>query len=170
MMKPILLILPILLLLSSANAQSECAVSEPPSFLNLRLGMTVSEVNSMTRPELKVKAKSDGERIFFKNWINKPAKGNMTGVRAVYLRFFEGRLYDIELFYEEGFRWPDLESLLSEVNRSSILTRENWNVKNGYAEADCEGFAVKADQVLGTHIQLTDMGLFAQVEKSRRSN
>lgn len=164
-----LLILFYLFFSVSLNAQ-ECTLTEAPSLLSLRLGMTVSEVNAVTGKELKVKVKPDGERSFFKNWIKKEAKGSLAGMRAIYLRFFNGRLYQIELFYKEDHRWTDLDSMLSDYASDTGFGREFWKVKNGYAKAQCDGFSLEADRVLGAHFQLTDDAVLAAVEELRKKN
>ncbi|MCO6509934.1 MAG: hypothetical protein J5I65_04005 [Aridibacter famidurans] len=138
--------------------------------MNLRLGMTLSEVNSVTRPDLKVKADTEGEETFFKNWIKKPAKGRLAGVRAIYLSFFRGRLYQIELFYQEGYRWQDLESFLAGIAADTGFARDFWKVKNGYAKATCEGFSMEADRVLGAHVQITDDAVMEAVEAFRKGS
>lgn len=168
-MRLTLFILCILFLTSSVIAQ-ECTQFQPPSLLNLRLGMTVSEVNSVTGRDLKVKADTEGEETFFKNWIKKPAKGKLAGVRAIYLSFFNGRLYQIEIFYQEDYRWQDLESLLQGIAAEQGFPREFWKVKNGYAKAQCEGFSLAADRVLGAHVQITDDSVMSLVEAFRKEN
>lgn len=166
-MRLTVLILSILFLSSLLSAQ-ECTQIEPPPMLNLRLGMTVPEVNAVIGRDLKVKIKPDGERSFFKNWIKKETKGTLTGMRAIYLRFFNGRLYQIELFYKEDHRWTDLESMLSDYASDTGFGSEYWEVKNGYANAQCGGFSLEADRVLGAHFQLTDNAVLAAVEESRK--
>lgn len=160
-------ILSILFLSTSLNAQ-ECTLTEPPSLLNLRLGMTVPEVNSALGGDLKVKVKPEGERTFFKNWIKKPAKGRLTGLRAVFFSFYDGTLYQIELFYQEDHGWTDLDSMIGGFSSENGFPREFWSVKNGYAKAECEGFSLDADRVLGAHFQLTDDTIMAAVEESRK--
>ena len=167
-MRLIILTLSILFVSSSTLAQ-ECTLTEPPPLLNLRLGMTVSEVNAVTGKDLKVKVKPDGERSFFKNWIKKEAKGTLTGMRAIYLRFYDGRLYQIELFYREDHRWQDIDALLADYSVESGFSRDLWRVENGFAKAKCQGFSLEADRVLGAHIQITDDAVLAAVEALREN-
>jgi hypothetical protein len=171
-MRLTLFILSVLLLSFPAFAQEECklTLAEAPALLNLRLGMTAPEVNAAIGRDLKVKVKPKGERSFFKNYIKKPAKGALTGVRAIYLRFFNGSLYQIELFYQEDYLWPDLGSLLTDYSSSHSFSANYWRVKNGYANARCDGFSLDADHVLGAHIELTDDVVLAEVEESRKKN
>lgn len=166
----ILLILSILFLFSPAKAQEKCGltVAESPALLNLKLGMSVSEVNSALGGGLKVKVKTEGERTYFKNWIKKPAKGSLAGLRAVFFSFFDGRLYQIELFYQDDYRWRDLESLLRDYSAENSFPYEHWRLKNGYAKAQCEGFSLDADRVLGAHIQITDDAVMERVEAERK--
>ncbi len=168
-MRRILFILSILLLAFPVLAQQPCGltVDQSPRLLNLKLGMSVSEVNSVIGRDLKVKVKPAGERTFFKNYIKKPAKGTLTGIRAIYLSFYDGGLYQIELFYQDEYRWPDLGSLLRDYSSSQSFSENYWKVKNGYAKAQCDGFSLDADRVLTPHIQLTEDAVMKRVETER---
>jgi hypothetical protein len=151
-----------------AQVPCELTVAESPRLLNLKLGMSVQDVNSVIGRDLKVKVKPEGERTFFKNYIKKPAKGTLAGIRAIFLSFFDGRLYQIELFYQEDYRWPDLGSLLRDYSSSQSFPESFWKVKNGYAKAQCGGFSLDADRVLGAHIQITDDVVMERVEALRK--
>jgi hypothetical protein len=166
----ILFILSILLFSFAVRAQESCKLTVPqaPSMLNLKLGMSVPEVNSVIGRDLKVKVKSEGERTFFNNYIKKRAKGSLEGIRAIYLSFYDGRLYQIELFYQDDYRWPDLGSLLRDYSADQSFPEMFWNVKNGYGKAQCDGFSLDADRVLTPHIQLTDDAVMKRVEESRK--
>jgi hypothetical protein len=169
-MRVILSILFILLISSFTLAQEECklTLAEAPTLLNLKLGMSVQDVNSVIGRDLKVKVKPEGERTFFKNYIKKRAKGALDGVRAIFLSFFDGRLYQIELFYQDDYEWPDLGSLLQDYSKAQSFPESFWKVKNGYANAQCEGFSLVADRVLTPHIQLTDDAVMEVVEALRK--
>lgn len=137
-----------------------------PPLLDLRLGMTAAEAGAVLRRGLKIKPA--GQQTFFKNFINRRAKRKLAGLRALYLRFYEGRLYQIELFYEEDFRrWPDLAAFIADYSARRDFPPDFWQVEYGYARAACRGFSLSADYVLNPHIQLTDTAVAELVETRR---
>ncbi len=162
-------LLTILILLAavqiSAQAKCELALSEAPKLQNLMLGMTEIETRRALR--LGVKAKETGQSTFFKNYIKSREKRNLTGVRALYLRFYNGRLYQIEFFYEQDYRWRNLEDLLDDYSARNDFPRGLWESKFGLASVDCEGFSLKANYKLNPHIQLTEKQV-AEIVKSER--
>ncbi|NNE99361.1 MAG: hypothetical protein HKN25_10120 [Pyrinomonadaceae bacterium] len=157
-MRILILFVSLALFTAIAAAQEKCKLNlnEAPKLHNVRLGMSAEEATRAFQNRIKVKAKSDGQSSFFKNFIKKRAKGNLAGIRAIFLRFYRGRIYQIELFYEEDHRWRDLESLLDDYSIQNNFPREFWQTKFEYASAKCMGFSLKADYKLNPHIQLTD--------------
>ena len=157
----------ILLLAMQLSAQAKCelVLGEAPTLQHLKLGMTETETRRAIG--LKVKAGETGQSTFFKNYIKSKAKRNLTGVRALYLRFYNERLYQIEFFYEPDYRWQNLENLLDDYSAKNNFPREFWESKYGYASADCAGFSLKANYQLNPHIQLTDKRI-AEIVKSER--
>src|SRR4028118_1289479 len=75
--------------------------NEAPDLFNLRLGMSPEEVQTVFRRDLKIKIKKNGNKVFFQNFIEKPAPPVLSGGRALYLRFFDRRLYAVEIFLED---------------------------------------------------------------------
>ena len=145
-----------LLLAASFSAQEKCRLNLPesPTLQNLKLGMSETEARNVLG--IKVKADDEGQSTFFQNYIKKKAKGKLIGTRALYLRFYNARLYQIEFFYEENYRWPDLENLLDDYSARQNFARDLWNLEYGYATAECDGFSLAADYILNPRIQLTD--------------
>jgi hypothetical protein len=60
--------------------------------------MTPAEVKNVFGKSLKLKIKKEGS--FFENFITKAPPAFLPGVRALYLRFFDYKLYQIEIFYQ----------------------------------------------------------------------
>src|SRR3954449_12205917 len=88
----------------SATSQERCqkAVNEAPAIFKLKLGMTFEQMQSILGPAFKFKPKKSGEGSYFANFIDRPSANSLDGVRAAYLRFFDRKLYQIEIFYEDN--------------------------------------------------------------------
>jgi len=166
-MKLFLITISILFLAINVSAQEKCelALEQAPMLQNLRLGMLPQEVTSALKLKLKVKTK--GQKSFFKSYAKKKAKRNLAGIRAIFLRFYDGKLYQIEFFYEKDYRWQNLESLLDYYSTQNNFPKEFWQNEYGYASADCKGFSLDADYILNPHIQLTNDAIAELVEKER---
>ena len=117
---------------------------------------------------LKIKIKKNGERTFFQNYIKKPAPESVRGVRALYLRFFDRKLYQIEIFYEPRTDLPNLETTVNALSAQLNLPVSNWQTKNKRAEIKCGEIALVTDYVLNPRIELTDETVRAAIEKTRR--
>ncbi|MDQ3633530.1 MAG: hypothetical protein M3405_03350 [Acidobacteriota bacterium] len=167
-MKIFLVTISILLLSANLFAQQKCelTLAEAPTLQNLSLGMSPTEARSILG--IKVKADKEGQSTYFQNYIKKKAKGKLTGIRAIYLRFYDAKLYQIEFFYEQNYRWQNLENLLDDYSSNHNFPREFWLTEYGYADADCNGFSLDADYKLNPHIQLTNDGIAEIVEMERK--
>jgi len=163
-MKSIVLILLFLFCSMPCAAQEDCDLSNT-SLLGLRLGMLPEQVRSVFGKDLKVKVKKKGQRTFFQNFIKKPAPNSLNGVRAIYLRFFDGRLYQIEIFYENRSDWQTLENFTYAFSAKTNLPA--WKIEKGKAEIICGEFSIVADQILNPRIELTNETIRAQVEEIR---
>jgi hypothetical protein len=152
----------------SARQKCELTLNEAPVLQNLRLGMSSDEASNVLG--IKVKIKSVGQRTFFKNYLKQNAKGRLIGTRAMFLRFYEGKLYQIEFFYDQAYRWQTLESLLEDYSMQNNFPKEFWQTKYGYANANCNGFSLNADYILNPHIQLTNDGIAELVEEEREKS
>lgn len=155
--------------LNSADAQTNCNLqtSDASITYNLKLGMSPEEINSQFGPDLKVKIKKNEQKTFFQNFIKKPAPNSLSGARAVYLRFFNRRLYQIEIFYENQARWPTLTDFTGDLSANLNLPASAWeNVKNKQV-INCPQATIVADYILNPRIEMTDPVVFAEVEKQR---
>ncbi len=146
-------------------AQENCDLQNAPILLNLRLGFSIEQTKSVFGRDLKIKIKKKGQRTFFQNFIEKPAPNSLNGVRAIYLRFFNGRLYQIEIFYENRTDWQTLENFTGVFSAKTNLPA--WKIENGKARIDCSEFSIVADRLLNPRIELTDETIRAQVEAIR---
>jgi hypothetical protein len=164
-MKSIVLILLFLFCAIPCAAQASCDLQNAPTLLNLRLGFSIEQTKSVFDRDLKIKIKKKGQRTFFQNFIEKPAPNSLSGVRAIYLRFFDGKLYQIEIFYENRNDWQTLENFTADFSAKTNLPV--WNIENGKAKIDCSIFSIVADRLLNPRIELTDETVRAQVEAIR---
>lgn len=166
-MKTVILILLFLFCSIPCAAQENCDLSNT-SLLNLRLGISPEQARSVFGKDLKVKVKKKGQRTFFQNFIKKPAPNTLSGVRAIYLRFFDGRLYQIEIFYENRSDWQTLENFIGNFFVKTNLPA--WKIENGKAKINCAEFSIVADRVLNPRIELTNETIRAQIDESREKD
>lgn len=166
--KSLLLIL--ILFVGSAAAQTACDLQGKSAalFFNLQVGMSPAEAQQTIGKPLKIKIKKRGERTVFQNFIKSPAPENLRGVRAVYLRFFDLKLYQIEIFYEPRPDLSTLEEIKNAVARQFDVDVSEWQMTNNRARIECGGVSISADNVLNPRIELTDETIRAQVEESRK--
>lgn len=155
---------------SANHAQQNCeiAAKSAPLLLDLRIGMSPEQVQSVFGKTLKVKVKKKGARTFFQNYIKKPATGNLKGVRAIYLRFFDGRLYQVEIFYEPRQDLQSLEEIRDVLSAQLAVSPNDWKLKNKKAELICGQNSLIADNVLNPRVELTDETVRTQIEESRK--
>jgi hypothetical protein len=149
-------------------AQENCDLPTAPMLLNLRLGMSPEQARNVFGKDLKIKVKKKGQRTFFQNFIKKPAPNSLSGIRALYLRFFDGRLYQIEIFYENRSDWQTLENF---TNAFPIMTDlPAWKIENGKAKIICGEFSIVADRILNPRIELTNETIRARIDESREKD
>src|SRR5688572_26058663 len=106
--KSLILISFVLSFAVSAAAQNDCGLASAPKLSGFNLGMSPADAQAVVGSDFKIKVKQSGQRTFFQNFINAPAPNSLRGVRALSLRFLDGRLYQIEIFYEDR---DDLQTL-----------------------------------------------------------
>lgn len=169
-MKSFALILLFLCLSAGCAAQEVCALDSKtaPVLLNLKLQMSPEQVQNVLGRDLKIKIKGGGERTFFQNFIEKKAPPGLPGVRALYLRFFDRKLYQIELFYENRSDWQTLENFTAYVSANLNLPASSWQTAKGRSEIKCAAVSLVADNVLNPRIEVTDETIRAQIESIRR--
>ena len=139
------------------QARENCAWinAAPRVALNLRLGMTTAEANAALGGNPKVKTKTNGDYRFFQNYINKRPPAHLRGARAMYLRFFDGRLYQMEVFYEKEFA-PTLENFTGLIAREYNFPASLWTFEKIEAVIRCGENKLAADYILNPRIELTD--------------
>jgi len=155
-----------------AAAQESCELESKtaPLLLNLRIGMSPDEAQSVFGKDLKIKIKKNGERTFFQNYIKKPAPASLRGVRALYLRFFDRQLYQIEIFYEPRQDLGKLENITNVLSSQLNLPILDWKIINNRAEIKCGEISLVADNVLNPRIELTNEIIRAKVRESREKD
>jgi len=157
-MRIVFLFFAALFLIGAVIAQEKCelTIGDSPRLLNLKLGMNLAETNAALGGDLRVKVKPNGQRSFMRNYRKKTPKGSLRGIRALFLRFFDERLYQIEIFYNKEDRPMDLTAFANNYSAKSSFPANLWKIKYGYATAKCVGFTLRADTILNPHIELTD--------------
>lgn len=155
-----------------ATAQQPCDLTakSAPLLLNLQIGMSPENSQAVFGRELKIKIKKKGERTFFQNYIKNPAPASLQGVRALYLRFFDRTLYQIEIFYEPRADLKTLDEITNALSSQLNLPASNWQIENNRAETICGEISLAADNILNPRIELTDRTLRAKVEAEREKD
>ncbi|CAN5271977.1 hypothetical protein BH20ACI1_BH20ACI1_07430 [soil metagenome] len=165
-MKIIFLI--IILLVSSASAQTQnCSltIADAPTLLGLRLGMSPNEAKTVFGGKLKIKVKKEG--TFFQNYIDKNPPPFLPNVRALYLRFFEAKLYQIEIFYKPQIEKQTLAEFIDRLDTRLNLPSNLWTNEYGQATLNCNTFSLVADNVLNPRVELTDEAIRARFQASQ---
>ncbi|MCY7345424.1 MAG: hypothetical protein LH614_04315 [Pyrinomonadaceae bacterium] len=170
--KLIFVILFSLVFIVAGTAQTNCEFNSKPAplLLNLQTGMSPEQAQSVFGKALKIKIKKNGERTFFQNYIKKPAPDVLRGVRALYLRFYDRKLYQIEIFYEPRNDLKTLEEVVNALSAQFNLPVADWQIKDNRAQINCGEIALVADYILNPRIELTDEIVRAAIEKSRKKD
>ncbi len=158
----------ILLFISNVAAQTpncDLAISDAPTLLGLRLGMSPQQARDVFGGKLKIKVKKAG--TFFQNYIDKNPPSFLPNVRALYLRFFEAQLYQIEIFYQPQTERQTLAEFIKRLDTRLNLPNF-WESEYGQAELNCRTFSLVADNVLNPRVQLTDEPLRVRFETSQQ--
>jgi hypothetical protein len=165
-MKDILIIILLSVLSISVSAQTKCELplDSAPKLFNLRLGMTGTEAKTAVSGKLNIKNKKEG--VFFQNYIKKSSPSNLPELRAIYLRFFDSKIYQIEIFYEQ--KPQEIEEFVKTFSDKINLGFELWKIKNGIAELECDGFSIISDSYLNPRIELTDTKLRTEFKASKK--
>lgn len=94
----------------------------------------------------------------------------MRGVRALYLRFFDRRLYQIEVFYEPRTDLTTLEAIADALATQLNFPISDWQIKNNRAEVICGETSLVADYILNPRIELTYETVRAVVKTVREKD
>lgn len=155
---------------AAASAQETCRLdaATAPLLLNLQTGASPEQAQSVLGNSLKIKIKKKGERTVFQNYIKSPAPDSLRGVRALYLRFFDRRLYQIEIFYEPRADLKTLEAITNTLAAQLNFPASDWQIKNNRAEIRCGAASLVADNILNPRVELTDETVRAQIIELRK--
>ena len=163
-----ILILPVCAAFGTAQTTCDLASKTAPLLLALPIGASPERAQAIFGKDLKIKIKKRGERTFFQNYIKKPAPDSLRGVRALYLRFFDRRLYQIEIFYEPRVDVPTLAKIVETLSSQLGLAVADWQTKNRRAAIKCGEITLVADYILNPRIELTDEIVRAAIAEARR--
>lgn len=153
----------------AARGQCPATLNEAPALLNLRLGMTSPEATAALGRALKINVKREGS--FFQNFIKTPAPAPLSGVRALYLRFYDRRIFQIEIFYENRGARPTLDRFADDLAARLNLQNAAWTFENNRKTLNCGAFSIAADSVLNPRVELTDeaaRALFLAAQEAER--
>lgn len=153
-----------------AAAQHECVIRDAPALFNLELGMSGREAEQAVGRRLKIaKVKENG--VIFQSYVKKTPPAIFSGLRVIYLRFFDSKLYQMEFFYENT--GIGLEDFVSKISADKDLPFDAWKINYGIANLQCNGFSVRADNFINPRIELTDDAAregFMQWQKDKKSS
>jgi hypothetical protein len=169
-MKSIFLLLFLLFFVIPSTAQETCnlQVNAATAPFGLKLEMSPEQVQSIFGKDLKIKIKKKGWRVFVQNFVKEPAPSALSGVRALYLRFFDRKLYQIEIFYENQNKWQTVEDFTADLSAKLNLPANFWQDVKGKRELDCTELSFVADKILNPRIEITDKATNLKVEELRR--
>ncbi len=155
----------------SVPAQENCSqiTTNSSFFLSLQPGMNVVEVNQKLGRSVQIKIKNNDDYRFFQNYIDRQPPNNLSGVRAFYLRFFEKKLYQIEVFYEENKYPSDLKSFTEIISNQLNLPLSDWKFAHRQAVLKCGEISLKVDYQLNPRIELTDETILKKVTEKYKS-
>lgn len=156
--------------LGTARETCDLTSKAAPLLLNLQIGISPENAQTIFGKALKIKIKKNGERTFFQNYIKKPAPDSLRGVRALYLRFFDRRLYQIEIFYEPRTGLKSLEEVTNALSSQLNLPIGSWEKKTNRAEIKCGEISLVTDYILNPRIELTDETVRAGIVELRKKN
>lgn len=159
----VLLALPVSLRAQDENCRLNSA--DAPALRGFRLGMSPAEARTVAGNKLKIKIKREGS--FFGYFIEERAPDFLVGVRALYLRFLDARLFQIEIFYESAPSVATLDELIAQTSAQTNLPPNLWTRKHDRATIACDGFSLVADNILNPHVELTDEAARARFDAAQ---
>lgn len=154
---------------TAGAAQDACELKSKtaPLLLNLQLEMSPEQARSIFGKDLKIKIKKNGERTFFQNFIKNPAPNSLNKVRALYLRFFDRKLYQFEIFYEPRADLKTLDETVNALSSQLNFRASDWQIENRRAALKCAENSIVIDNVLNPRIELTNEIVRAKVVEKR---
>ncbi len=127
--------------------------------------MSPPEARAVFGGKLKIKVKKEG--TFFQNYIEQNPPPFLAGVRALYLRFFDGKLYQIEIFYQTQNPKQTLAEFTERLSAQLNLPSNLWTTQFNKAALACSEFSLAADNVLNPRVELTDEAIRARFEAAQ---
>lgn len=167
--KPAFIILLLFVWNNVVFAQENCDLFSKNAtlLLDLKVGMSPQEAQNIFGRDLKIKVKKRGERTIFQNYIKNPAPNSLNGVRAIFLRFYDQKLYQLEIFYEPRTDLKTVEEISGVLASQLSFSAAKWQIKNKRAEISCGDLSLVADNVLNPRIEVTDNAILAKIEEKR---
>ena len=155
-MKIVFFIILLACAVSTAAQTENCrlTLNEAPALRGFRLGMSPAEARAVSGGKLKIKIKREGS--FFGYFIEERPPAFLSDVRALYLRFFGGKLFQIEIFHEPSATRRTLAEFIAQISLQANLSPDLWKLENNRAVIGCDGFSIVADNVLNPRVELTD--------------
>lgn len=155
-MKIVFFIILLACAVSTAAQTENCrlTLNEAPALRGFRLGMSPAEARAVSNGKLKIKIKREGS--FFGYFIEDRPPAFLSDVRALYLRFFGGKLFQIEIFYEPSATAQNLDEFVARMSSQTNLPPILWTREGNRAVVACLEFSIVADNVLNPRIELTN--------------
>jgi hypothetical protein len=164
---PKIALLFLLIFSASLRAQENCTqfTVSSAALLNLRVGMAAEEVRNKLGTSLGIKTNKKGDYRFFQNYIDKKPPAGLSGVRAFYLRFFEKKLYQAEIFFDEDKYPADVKNFAEIISAELSLPLAGWKFAHRQAVFSCGDISLEIDYQINPRIELTDEKVRKQVEE-----
>ena len=147
-----------------ANAQSTSCPLKPdqlanaPELFGVRLGMTPPEVKTLLplvqfgRPDPFGVMKTS----FNPHFDPRVDQTAFPDVRTISLDFLDDKLVTLWIGYEETFKWPKLDPIVTNFS-TSLSVPAGWPVKRNGRQLTCDGFSLFASMIGGgPAIRITD--------------
>ena len=149
------------LIITTPAQQQPCSktLGVAPALAGFRLGMSIEQTQEALGSRYKIPKKKTGEGSFFQNFEGEQPPSSLSGVHALFLRFFDFKLYQIELFYEDSAKPNKLDQLTQTLSADLALPPAGWTIQKGKAVMNCGDFILTADTLLNPHVELTDDAL-----------
>lgn len=166
----VILILIFIFSSASVAAQQTCPLADSPAVYNLKLGMLPEQAQIAVGSKLKIKFKTTDEKVIFQNYIDNSPPPTLAGTRAIYLRFFDRRLYQIEIFYQENPAVKTLTDFTDSLAAKWNFPDSVWQREEIKSVINCGNFSVTAMKILNPKIEITDETVRARVEELREKD
>src|SRR5687768_12167109 len=123
-----------------------------------RLGMTIDQVKARVPPVVFGRTDQFGlsRTSINPHFDSRFDAASFDGVRTVSLSFLDGRLFEIWIGYDTGFKWQKLEDFVAGFGKALGLPGK-WHAKGRGQLMSCDGVEIFASMVGGSPgLRLTD--------------